>query len=55
MISLVIIVSILTTSWSIYQYRIPSDSTEVLVEKWSIDRTLKSYDINYRHVAVRKA
>lgn len=49
MICLVIIVAILTTSWSIYQYRIPSDSTETLVEKWNTDRTLNSYDINYRH------
>lgn len=49
MIGLVIIVSILTTSWCICQYRIPSDSTEELVEKWNTDRTLKSYNINYRY------
>ncbi len=46
---LVVIVSIITTSWSIYQYRIPSESTEVLLEKWRTDRTLENHDINYRY------
>ena len=46
---LVVLTATASTSWNIYQYRIPSDSTQDLLAKWKADRTLKNYDINYRY------
>ena len=46
---MVVLVATATTGWSIYQYRIPSDSTHDLLTKWESDRKLENYDINYRY------
>lgn len=46
---MVISVSALTTTWMIYQYRVTAQEPKELKEKWDVDRTLNSFDINYRY------
>lgn len=47
----VILVSVLTTSFTLHLYRTDEESPQEWKHKWQIDRQLQNYDINYRYDA----
>lgn len=52
---MVILVSVLTTSFTLHLYRTDEESPQEWKHKWQIDRQLQNYDINYRYDADNSA